>query len=309
MKKIIDRIEKKLNAPGLVDRLASSLSNSDLNSFYMALFRKQCQNLTPSDVLRQYENSRFVAPSKIDAIAFHELEIEWLKQAQKYGFMPIQLSPLAPLGTCSVAGRVDQNNIVSATRGTEVLSDATNVLALQVAGDLKKDASKRDIMYCTSNRNTRAQYFANPAFSAHFSIFSMVTGGYDIGGFEFELENIIHHLRFYYERLQQDFSNDLILKIYWKIDNDVFESKLMNNIESVLSGVKIVKDESDNTDDYYQTVRIMIFVKHGEQEIGIVDMGFVDWTQKLLNNRKQRLLTSGAGLELLLKIKLGLIQE
>ncbi|MGD9157707.1 MAG: hypothetical protein PVG39_04830 [Desulfobacteraceae bacterium] len=307
MKKITDRIENKLNTPGLIDRLVSGLSNSDLNSFYMELFRKQCQSLTPSDVLKQYENSRFVTPSEIDAVTFHEFEIEWLKYAKEIGFLPIQLSPLALLGTCSVAARVDQNNIVSATRSTEVLSDATNVLALQVAGDFKIDRSKRNIRYCTSNRNTRAQYFSNPAFTAHFGVFNMVTGGYDRGGFEFELENIIHHLRFYYERLQQDFSNDLILKIHRKIDNDVFESKLINSIESILDGVKIVKDESDNTDDYYQTVRIKISVKHGEQEIHIVDMGFVDWTQKLLNNKKQRLLTSGAGLELLLKIKSGLI--
>lgn len=307
MKKIIDRIEHKLNTPGLVDTLASSLSNSDLNSFCMELFRKQCQNLNSSDVLRQYENSRFVAPSQIDAVSFHELEIEWLKNAREYGFMAVQLSPLAPLGTCSVVGPVDQNNIVSATRGTEVLSDATNVLALQVASDFKKNRSKRDIRYCTSNRNTRAQYFSNPAFSAHFGIFSMVTGGYDRGGFEFELENIVHHLQFYYERFQKELLNDLILKVYLKVDNSVFESGLMDKIESISNRVKIVQDEPDNTGDYYQTVRIKIIVKHEEKDIHIVDMGFTDWTQKLLNNKKQRLLISGAGLELLFKTKFGLL--
>lgn len=35
-------------------------------------------------------------------------------------YTPVQLSPVAPLGSCSVVATVDQNKVVSAVRGTEV---------------------------------------------------------------------------------------------------------------------------------------------------------------------------------------------
>jgi hypothetical protein len=41
----------------------------------------------------------------------------------------------------------------------------------------------------------------------------------------------------------------------------------------------------------------------GEWEIA--DGGFVDWTQRLLENKKERLLISGFGLEMLVKSRCG----
>ena len=46
-------------------------------------------------------------------------------------YEPVELSPLAPLGTSSVVGTVHQNKVVSTSRNSEVLSDPTNVLALE----------------------------------------------------------------------------------------------------------------------------------------------------------------------------------
>lgn len=40
----------------------------------------------------------------------------------------------------------------------------------------------------------------------------------------------------------------------------------------------------------------------GDQEIDIADGGFTDWTQQLLNNKKERLLISGFGLSLLYQL-------
>ena len=52
------------------------------------------------------------------------------------------------------------------------------------------------------------------------------------------------------------------------------------------------KEETDNS--YYQGINFKIIV----DGIGVVDGGFVDWTQKLLGNKKERLLISGAGVDL-----------
>ena len=117
-------------------------------------------------------------------------------------FQPIQLSPLAPLGTCSVIGLVDQNKVVSATRNMEVLSDATNVLALE--GALKRKnllksnpKDKTCVDLCCAHQMVRAQFFDNSDFAAHFNLFGIVTLGSDKGNFLFEKEALIKHLHFY----------------------------------------------------------------------------------------------------------------
>jgi isocitrate dehydrogenase len=56
---------------------------------------------------------------------------------------------------------------------------------------------------------------------------------------------------------------------------------------------------------YYKLVQFKIFLKHKGSLIDLADGGFVDWTQQLLQNNKQRLLISGVGIELIYKIKNG----
>ena len=51
-------------------------------------------------------------------------------------------------------------------------------------------------------------------------------------------------------------------------------------------------EETDNS--YYQGINFKIIV----EGIELVDGGFVDWTQKLLGNKKERLLISGTGIDL-----------
>jgi hypothetical protein len=58
---------------------------------------------------------------------------------------------------------------------------------------------------------------------------------------------------------------------------------------------------------YYDRVRFSLNLVHRGQEINLADGGLVDWTQRLTGNKKERLFTSGIGLELLLKISQGLI--
>lgn len=302
MKPIIKEIEKKLEAPGLIDKL-SQLSNSELNSFNLELFRKQSERLNSSELLKNYSQNRFLIPSKISSIPYKEYELKWLRKAENKGIKPIQLSPLAPLGCCSVLSCVHQNNIVSAGRITEVISDATNVLALQIAKEFKVDKSKRIINYCTVHRHVRAQYFQNPELSAHFGVFCMVSGGYDMGSFLFELEQVKVHLLFYMRLLLKEFPNSFILRLYFKIYRANFKSKLLNHLGRISKRLSIIEDETDGTKDYYNTMRIKIFIMSNDKEIDLVDMGFVDWTQKLLNNKKHRLFISGSGLERIFKMK------
>ncbi|HEV2483314.1 MAG TPA: hypothetical protein VGS79_26800 [Puia sp.] len=57
--------------------------------------------------------------------------------------------------------------------------------------------------------------------------------------------------------------------------------------------------------DYYKGIQFKLYAHTEERVWEIADGGFVDWTQQLLGNRKERLLVSGFGLEWLYKIGAG----
>src|SRR6266700_1999886 len=124
MSEIAKILAEKTGYPDLLAALESKLSGSELNSLLLELFRNKARNTDPSAVLEQFSKNRFTMPSPVDAIAYKELEIQSLSFAREKNFIPQTLSPLAPFGTFSAVGFVDQHKIVSAVRGTEVLSDA-----------------------------------------------------------------------------------------------------------------------------------------------------------------------------------------
>src|SRR5215467_13568796 len=133
MSTISNLVAKKMGYPDLLNDLSEKLSASELNTLLLEVFRIRAKKMRPGELLRQFEKNRFASPSEVDTINFNEFEMRCLKLAKSKGFIPITLSPLTPFGTCSVVAFVDQNNVVTALRGTEVVSDATNVFALLMA--------------------------------------------------------------------------------------------------------------------------------------------------------------------------------
>lgn len=130
---IIRRIAQEIPQEDSADMLTKPLSLSDLTSLLLDVFRQQTSAITPSDLLRRYAENRFVRPAQLDVVASLERELTLLRLASASHYTPIELSPVTPLGTCSVIAPVSQNHILSAVRGAEVVSDATNVLALECA--------------------------------------------------------------------------------------------------------------------------------------------------------------------------------
>src|SRR4029077_1086237 len=119
-------------------------------------------------VLQQWERDRFVCPAYIDQRTLNQLDSHLLAAAS--AFEAVELSPLAPLGSCSAIALASQNKIVSTMRGTEVVSDPTNLLALESASRLRRDEALT-IKLATSHRCVRAQAVPKlPGFAAHFRI-------------------------------------------------------------------------------------------------------------------------------------------
>jgi len=304
MTNISTLIEKKMGYTNLLRDLTEKLTASELSTLLLELFRMRAKKMTPAELLRQFEKNRFALPSAVEAIGFQEFETRCLKLAKSKGFVPVTLSPLAPFGTCSAIAFVDQNNVVTALRGTEVVSDATNVFALLIARQLKKKTYGL-IKYAATHRHVRSQSLSNPAFTAHFGVFCLATGGPDTGGFSFELTQLLDHIAIHFAVYSNEFDlskEKFLLRIYLKEENEIFHQRLKDTMKPFGESITIEIEKQIDPGNYYKLVQFKFFLVRNGNEINLSDGGFVDWTQQLIPNKKHRLIISGIGTELIHKI-------
>ena len=64
--KIIERILRTAQVPDLLEVLTQRLSQSDLQSLLLDVYRKRAHTLTPRHLLQQYEQNRFVQPATVN---------------------------------------------------------------------------------------------------------------------------------------------------------------------------------------------------------------------------------------------------
>lgn len=197
---IIKNVLEKAGNKNLISELITRLSQSEITTFLFALFKEITNKNTPSDILSKYESNRFVKPSELSPIKVKQVEISMLEMAEASGFSSVLLSPASPLGSCSVIAKVDQNNVISATRGLELIADSTNMLAIYLANGIKNktiDNTKSPVHLSATCRVTRGQMFKINEFVPHFSLFTIVSSGKDMGSYGFEKDAITKHVQFY----------------------------------------------------------------------------------------------------------------
>lgn len=309
-KSILDRLATQTGINDLAAILSERLSASDLNSLLLEVFSRKTGQISPAGVLRTYRQNRFVQPAQVDALAFMEFCLAWLKAAQSADFHPLEISPVSPLGTCSVVATAHQHKILSALRGTEVVADATNVLALQsVVRRQAQGFPSAPTHFSVVHRHVRAQEVPKvPGFSAHFSILGLTTAGRDTGSFVFEKESLWRQAKFYKTYFEEKLGLSPVKIRLKSLDADGEENRLFRAVLTFLEktepGWQIEIIEGKQVEqEYYRGLQFKIVIPgFGGQEIEIADGGFTGWTQRLSGNRKERLLISGIGLELLYKM-------
>jgi hypothetical protein len=301
----LERIIKELGVEQIVELLTDRISGSDLYTLLLQVFREKTKRLVPSELLKRYQANRFVHPASIDPIQLKQLELDILKIASNHLATPVQLSPVAPLGSCSVVATVDQNKVLSAIRGTEVVSDATNLLALHISDLLKsrKKSNKEDyIRLCTTHRHVRTQYFSNdPGMLPHFHLFCMVTSGTDTGSYHFEKQTFWEHVRVYQDIFQSLFRSDIEVILSGRDgykDSEGLLRRVAQHGERFSINVSIKEPNLEN--QYYKGLQFTVITKINGEEHNIGDGGFVDWSQQLLGSKKERLIISAIGLDRLL---------
>ena len=237
--------------------LTDKLSPTDLQTLLLDLVRSRAARVDPARLVRRWTEDRFVAPAAADPRRLTGLV------ARAWGLLPaefvgVELAPVAPLGTCAAMAGVDQNRIVSTLRGSEVVSDPTNVLALEAA---RRRGETDEVHLAAHHRVLRAQRFG-PGAASHFGLFVLVSSGRDRGSQTTELDFLGRHLA------------------AWRtlLDATLGEARWST---SYTSG-----------DPYYAGLRFKILAEtaDGPQEIG--DGGLTDWTARLRADAKERCLIS-----------------
>jgi hypothetical protein len=304
--KIIERIERESGIPGLAYILAERLSPTDLQSLLMEVYRQRVERLQPAVVLDNHAKDRLTRPADLspltmlewERIAFSELPAE---------AEPLILSPVTALGTNAAVARVNQNKAMSTIFNTEVMSDSTNVLALEAAlrrrQHLRQNPkSSQAVHLATSHRLLRTQNYGDPNSLAHFSAFALCSSGRDQGNFAFELSALVLHIEFYLRALRAYLGYEIPLRV--AITDFSAEGKSSPLIEQVCDKVNknfpatVCDADQQRTSGrgYYVNLCFHIyFANTAGQYVEVGDGGVVDWTQKLLSNAKERCITSGIG--------------
>ncbi len=302
MKEEISRhIINKFNLQDLVSVLSCELSGSELNTVLLDVFNKRTRQESPSSLLKKYEGNKLVKPLKIDVLELKEEELNCYKISVNNGFTPIELSPVTQLGACSVVATVDQKKVLTALRNTEIQADPTNAIVLHYASLKKKGELKNETCnYSNISRMIRTQAFSNPNFNPHFSSLCLVSFGKDTGSFSFEKAALYDHV----------FTLNKICKEVYKLEQVYFEilckdrssllvMDLLSHIREKPDDIEISIADVDDKSNYYYGFRLKLKARLNGVVHEIGDGGLLNWSQQLLNNKKERMLTSSIGVQLL----------
>lgn len=304
MSKIISRIERELGLPDLATTLADKLKPSDLQSLWLEISRRQADRRTPADVLAEYTANRFVRPSSArpqDLTAWDSVLHAQLPQEVEL----LELSPVCPLGTNSVVARVAQNWAVATERNTEVVSDSTNVLALEAA--TRRRAARRKLIdappvhLASSHRLMRAQAFKGKGQRPHFRLFGLCSAG---RGADFEQEALALHLRILLGAIYRYLGLNTLLRLalsdFGNVPAPVTQTEAwLTNLQCRFPGlVARLAPERESGRDYYRGWCFHLFATTPTgEEFFLADGGAVDWSRRLQSDRKERMVISGIGSE------------
>lgn len=278
-----------------------ALSPSETTPLLLELARRQASRRAPADLLAQLTRDGFVEPSALDQRTLHQLDGLALDVARD--FEAVALSPVAPLGACSVLAPTAQDRTLSTTRGTEVVSDPTNVLSLLAARRLAAEP-QHDVRLCTAHQVLRAQPLPKqPGFSRHFRLFAMIEAGRGRADDGFEVDAIARHVAVYDALFDASAAlgcaaPDRRATMYVAPKRAVLAGRVRERLATTVPHLTLVEEAFESR--YYDGLRVFFGARAANGEhVPLADVGLFDWVARLAANRKLRCVASGFGLQLL----------
>lgn len=279
------------------------LAPSETTPLLLELARRQAARRTPAELVAQHERDAFVAPSPLDLRVLHRFDALALEAASE--FEAVQLSPVAPLGACSAVAPTSQDRTLSAARGTEVVSDPTNVLALECARRLARaDARADDTRLCTIHQVLRAQSLPpKPGMSRHFRLFCLAEAGRARAEDGFEVEAFVRHMVVFTRLLDASVALGCVTgarraTLSSRPERSVLAARVRERLAVACPGLPVVEERFEAA--YYDGLRLRLDVDTaGGDVVNVSDTGLFDWMARLTSNRKLRFVASGFGIQLL----------
>lgn len=292
--------------PEALQQLSAGLSGTELQSLLLEVMQQRAHRRSPADVMAQYQRDGFVQPASADLRVSLAIDQHFLAVMPE--FEAIELAPVAPLGTCSAVALTDQHRVLSALRSCEVVSDPTNLMALECGKRLRAEP-RQAVHLATSQRVVRAQPQRNlPGFAPHFRMFALASAGRETKDHAFTVETLLLHMRSMQRALDRLAAHGFRFgarRIVVLATNE--RERLATRVVEALrsSGVPVSQERLDHA--YYSGgLRYQIWVSpqptaagSSESELPLVDGGVFDWLTKLNANRRAVFVASGAGTQLL----------
>ena len=275
---------------------------SDRRGELLAGARDEAARRRPADLLARWSTDATVGPSPVDlrtSVAYDALALD---AAEAYE--GILLSPVTPLGSTSVLAPTSQDRTLSTIRASEVVSDPTNVLALECARRLRLDPSAH-VRLCTTHQVLRMQPTGRePGRTQHFRLFVMADAGPGLADDGFEVAAVVAQLEAHRRMLD---TAGLTHAVHWErpaaiVRSDGTSPALADRVVAALRAAQ--PDVEVRTEalvsDYYRGLRVGygVHTRSGDF-VEIVDLGLFDWVAQLTSNRRHRFVASAIGIQLL----------
>lgn len=282
--------------------MGTRVSPSDRRRDLLAIARDEAASRRPVDLVSQWVDDPTVRPSQTDQRTATEYDALALDAASDYEAM--LLSPVAPVGTSSVVAPTSQNRTLTTIRGSEVVSDPTNVLALECARRLRA-APRTPVRLCTAHQVLRMQPVPPGAgHTKHFRLFSLADAGPGLADDRFEVDAAVAQLAVHRRVLDTAASTR---GLSWRrpvatVHSDGRLPAIADRIAAALHAdqpdAEVRQQPLESA--YYGGLRILFGV-HSDDGVlrEWIDLGVFDWVAQLTGNRRQRFVASAIGLQLL----------
>jgi hypothetical protein len=204
---------------------------------------------------------------------------------------------------CSRLAPTSQDRTLSAARGLEVVSDPTNVLALECARRLARDPGG-EVRLATVHQVLRAQALPpKTGFSRHFRMFALAEAGPGRAEDGFEIEAIARHVAIF-ERIFAAASElgcgvpERRATLFHDERRAVAAERLRARLGRDFPQVGFATERFESR--YYTGLRVLLGATSTEgKHVPLADTGAFDWVARLTSNARQRFVASGLGLQLL----------
>jgi len=295
----VSRALRRSGNDTILSLLSHELPGTDLTALLTEALRVRSGRVTASQVLRDYQERGFATSDQLPLPALRAAE-DLLFDTLPQDFEVLSLAPILPFGAHSAVTSIDQSRVVTTSRASEVSADPTVGLALAAATRRTGTRDENVVRLAASQRVARViRVDGGRAVTIHFQLFGMVSAGRRGSGSQFGHEQIAAHVLFVVATLRAAGAKAITIRF----DPAAAGPRaLAERISAQLGGapdlaVLIGDARPQGREPYYTGLSYKVFTGFGDEKTEVADGGLVNWTAKLLSDRREQMLVTGCGVE------------